>query len=91
MIAPAQFRQAFFHLCSKYQGAAIFFSDRAESEEGVGVGIFHDHRAVAFPMPPYATIFTTEATAVEWALLWAARVPNSTIVIAIDSLSVLKA
>jgi ribonuclease HI len=42
-------------------------------------------------MPQYASIFTAEATAIERALLWAARIPNSTIIIASDSLSVLKA
>jgi hypothetical protein len=87
----AQYRQAFLRLCSNYQEAAIFFSDGTKTEEGVGAGIFHDHRAVAFPMPQYAKIFTAEATAIERALLWAARVPNSTIIIASDSLSVLKA
>jgi ribonuclease HI len=88
---PVQYRQAFLHLCSKYQGAAIFFSDGAKSEDGVGVGIYHDQRAVAFPMPPYTSIFTAEATGIERALLWAARVSNPTIIIASDSLSVLKA
>jgi ribonuclease HI len=42
-------------------------------------------------MPQYASIFTAEAKAIERALLWAARVPNSNIIIASDSLSVLKA
>jgi hypothetical protein len=49
---PAQYRKAFLHFCSKYQGAAIFFSDGAKSEDGVGVGIYHDQNGL-----PHASIY----------------------------------
>jgi ribonuclease HI len=88
---PVQFQQRFLELCSRFSEAAVYFTDGAKGEEGVGMGIAYGNKAVAAPLAPLSSIFTAEATALERALLLATRSPVPTILIASDSLSCLKA